>query len=214
MASATPTMPPTDVRLAEFPRLQPPPPPAPSPEVRRAELAAELAALRERTRAEAFAAGREAGRGEGRTQAYADHAARLLAAAAAVEAAADEVRRRGEAAGAALEVALPRLAFVLAEKILGRALGDVTAAAESVVRDVAARIADGAAAIAVRVSAETLATLDAARGDAAAPLAGVRLVADPALGPGDWVLETRDGFFDGRVETQLAEAWRRLEDPS
>jgi hypothetical protein len=49
--------------------------------------------------------------------------------------------------------------------------------------------------------------LHAADGAAAAG-SGVRIEPDPALGPGDFILETNDGFLDGRVESQLEEAWR------
>ena len=49
--------------------------------------------------------------------------------------------------------------------------------------------------------------LHAADGAAAAG-SGVRIEADPELGPGDFILETNDGFLDGRVESQLDEAWR------
>jgi flagellar biosynthesis/type III secretory pathway protein FliH len=38
----------------------------------------------------------------------------------------------------------------------------------------------------------------------------VRVEPDPELGPGDWVLQTADGFLDGRVESQLEEAWRLI----
>jgi flagellar biosynthesis/type III secretory pathway protein FliH len=34
---------------------------------------------------------------------------------------------------------------------------------------------------------------------------------DDTLGAGEWLIETGDGFLDGRVESQLEEAWRFLE---
>ena len=48
-------------------------------------------------------------------------------------------------------------------------------------------------------------------GGPAAAGSGVRIEPDDTLGAGDLLLETDDGFLDGRVESQLEEAWRFLE---
>jgi flagellar biosynthesis/type III secretory pathway protein FliH len=65
----------------------------------------------------------------------------------------------------------------------------------------------------VRIAPATLEALDEwRRSEEGAKVLGptVRLEADPALGAGEWLLQTDDGFLDGRVESQLEEAWRLL----
>jgi len=63
----------------------------------------------------------------------------------------------------------------------------------------------------VRLHPADLAALAAAV-DATELPAGIALVADPALAPGDAVSEFADGFLDARVDAALARAQRALED--
>jgi len=63
----------------------------------------------------------------------------------------------------------------------------------------------------VRLHPADVAALTAAGAAAELP-AGVALVADPTLAPGDAVSEFADGFLDARVDAALARAQRALED--
>jgi type III secretion protein L len=151
----------------------------------------------EAERAAARAAGEAAGYEEGRGR-----AAALLAGAAAER---DRVLRglAGEVAGLAMDVA---------RRVLGRELASDPAA----VVDVAARALATArerAVVTLRVSPADAARLRAEEPRLAALLAraaGLGIREDPALRPGDVVVETEAGRLDARVEAQLAELERAL----
>lgn len=163
--------------------------------------AAESDALRARARAEAF----EAGAREGRAASLAEWAARLSALAESLDEAGRRLTACREGFVAEADRQLPRLLLLLARKVLQRELATPAAAVETLVRVVAERIAGCDRPVAVRLS-----PADAEAFHAACGTRGVRVDADPALGAGEWVLETGEGFLDGRIESQLEEAWRLL----
>jgi flagellar biosynthesis/type III secretory pathway protein FliH len=154
-------------------------------------------ALAERARVHAEAA--EAGRQEG------------LGRAAAALATATQERARllagleGEVASLALEVA-------------GRLLGRTLALEPALVVELAAAAlveARDRREVALRVSPADAPALRAAEGRLAALLArapGLSVREDPSLGAGQVVVETEGGTLDARVEAQLAELARALED--
>lgn len=114
---------------------------------------------------------------------------------------------------AEVERQMPRLVFALARKVLREELSHAQTAAQTVIRGVCERLAGCERPVTVRLAPEAAGAFEQwARGDegiaAAGP--GVRVETDPRLGPGDFVLETEDGFLDGRVESQLDAAWRLI----
>ena len=176
---------------------------APAPEDARAATEA----LREAAHAE----GHEAGRSQGQAEAFAEWSPRLAALAKSLEAAARSVLARRIELAAEVDRQLPRLAFTLARKVLHRELAQPDTAARTAVRAVSERLAGCDRPIALRLSPQAVAALEAAHQSATDdPILALalRVEADPTLGPGDWLLETHDGFLDGRVEAQLEAAWR------
>lgn len=171
-----------------------------------------------RARADGFAAGQR----EGREAAFAQWSGRLAAATATLEAAAEDLAACRRALGAEVERQLPRLLLLLARKVLDRELSRGPAIVETVIGRVTAVLAGIEGGAVLRVAPEVADALVTWRGGMAAsapdPAAGpcalasgaVRIAADPALARGDWMLETRDGFLDGRLESQLDEAWRMI----
>ena len=156
-------------------------------------------------------AGFEAGRREGRAHAHAEWADRLEAGGHTLEEAATRLlAARGELA-AEVERQWPRLLFALVRKVLGEELGVSEKAAQTVIRGICERLAGCERPVTIRLAPDAVpgveSWLHAADGAAAAG-SGVRIEPDPQLGPGDFILETNDGFLDGRVESQLEEAWR------
>lgn len=152
-------------------------------------------AERDRVRSEAAEAGRQEGLGR--------------AAAALAGVAAERERRLSGLAG---EVA--SLALEVARTVLGQALAAdpaaVVALAERALREARERRE-----VVVRVSPADAPALRGAEGRLAALLArapGLCLREDPALRPGDVVVETEAGTIDARVEAQLAALARALED--
>lgn len=172
-----------------------------------ADALAAAVAAREAARAE----GHEAGRAQGRADAFAEWAPRLATLAQSLEAAARSLLARRIELAAEVDRQLPRLAFTLARKVLHRELAQPDTAARTAVRAVSERLAGCDRAIALRMSPEAAAALEAVRESASDDEVrglALRVESDPSLGPGDWVLETHDGFLDGRVEAQLEAAWR------
>ncbi len=152
-------------------------------------------AERDRIRAEAAEAGRQEGLGR---------EAAVLAGVAA--------ERERRLAGLAGEVAA--LALEVAGKVLGRALAlepglvvDLAAAALAQARE--------RREVALRVSPADAPAVRAAEGRLAALISrapGLALREDPSLAAGQVVVETEAGSLDARVEAQLAELARALED--
>jgi len=159
----------------------------------------------------ARAAGFEAGRREGRAQAHAEWAGRLEAGGRTLEEAATRLLAARVELAAEVERQWPRLLFALARKVLSQELGVSETAAQTVIRGICERLAGCERPVTVRLAPDAVlgveSWLQGADGAAAAG-SGVRVEPDPKLGPGDFILETNDGFLDGRVESQLEEAWR------
>jgi flagellar biosynthesis/type III secretory pathway protein FliH len=172
-----------------------------------AVTAQELEALRERARGEAF----EAGLREGRNLAYGEWSGRLASAARGLEEAARTLLASRVDLAAQVERHLPKLVLELTRKVLHAELGHSEVAARTVIRGIAERLGGCDRPVVVRLAPQNAEAFDAwRRGDTGPSAAGpgFRVEADPELGPGDWVLQVGDGFLDGRVESQLDEAWR------
>jgi flagellar biosynthesis/type III secretory pathway protein FliH len=173
-----------------------------------AALAArEIEAIRERARAEAF----EAGLREGRAAALREWSGRLDRAVRSVEDAARSLLAARVELAAQVDRELPKLLLTLAGKVLHQELSVSQTAAQTVIRGLTERLAGWDRPVVVRLAPDMAETFEAWRGSddgarAAGP--GVRIEADGQLGPGEWVLDTGDGFLDGRVASQLEEAWR------
>jgi flagellar assembly protein FliH len=145
--------------------------------------------------------------------AHETHAAeQVTALARALQAAA---ARLGEATVPVLsdvEGAVVEAAFELATAVVGVALADRLSAARAAVARALSGETAGAVAV-VRLSPQDLALLES--GEASADLltaagASPRLVADPALAPGDAVAELPAGWLDARVSSALARAKEAL----
>lgn len=152
-------------------------------------------AERDRLRAEAIEAGRQEGLGR--------------AAATLAGATAERDRRlaglAGEVAGLALEVA---------GKILGRALAHDPGLVVELAAGALAQARERREVV-LRVSPHDTPAVRAAEGRLAALLSragGLALREDPSLSPGQVVVETEAGTLDARIEAQLAELARALED--
>jgi flagellar biosynthesis/type III secretory pathway protein FliH len=163
-------------------------------EARAAELLAEAEAARARILADAEEGGRRAG----------------LARAAAVLAAAAVARDRRLAA---VEREVAAIAIEVAERILGREL----AAREDAIVDLAARALAGARErrdVTLRVHPDDARAVRAGEERLAAILARAPLVVreDPAVPRGGAVVETEAGWIDARIETQLSELRRAVEE--
>jgi flagellar biosynthesis/type III secretory pathway protein FliH len=143
----------------------------------------------------------------------AEHVSAEAARDARVTAALAVLRRAAEAAAAravpVLEDAAATLdegAVVLAQAVLGTELADDEDRARAALARALSLPLD-AGITAVRLHPTDLATLAAA--DVAAP-AGVQLVADASLHPGDAVSELPDGFLDARISTAVERALHAL----
>jgi flagellar biosynthesis/type III secretory pathway protein FliH len=166
----------------------------------------------EMLRAQARAQGCEEGRAAGRAAAYAEWNARLGALASGLEQMGRALAARRLELAAEVDRRLPALALLLGEKIVRQELGSSTTAAQTVIRGVSERLAGGGRAVAVRIApqlCEAFETWRASAGAEAAP-ATLRVEADATLGAGEWLLETDDGFLDGRIESQIESAWRTV----
>ena len=167
------------------------------------------AAQRERARREAF----ETGAREGRAAAYEEWTARLANVVTSLERAGQLLLAQRAELAAEVDRQLPRVLLLLVRKVIQRELALEDSAEAAVIRKLTERLAGWEEPVAVRLSLRAAEAVEAWRGEAghaagAAP--AVRIEADGALGPGDWLVETRDGFLDGRIESQLEEAWRLM----
>jgi flagellar biosynthesis/type III secretory pathway protein FliH len=170
-----------------------------------------LAARAEEERRQALAAAREEGRAEGRQAAVREWSDRLATATTALEAVARQLASNRVAMAADLARETTRLILLLGRKVMRRELDLAASGTAAAIEAVSERLLGTEGAITVRMDAATAEAFEAWRREAT-PALSVRVHADPALGPGDWVIETRDGFLDGRLASQVEEAWRVLEE--
>ncbi|MFJ8895132.1 FliH/SctL family protein [Leifsonia sp. NPDC102414] len=131
-------------------------------------------------------------------------AERLAVLAAALRNAAIELRESTVPVLAEAENSLVEAAFSLAQAVVGDALANRVAAANAAVSRVLGGDVAGAVSV-VRLNPEDLAAIgQGAAGDA------VRLVADPALAPGDAIGELPDGWLDARIHSAMDRAREAL----
>jgi len=171
--------------------------------------AEEVEALRQRARAEAL----EAGIREGRAMAYREWTGRLDGLARALEEAARRLLASRIELAAEVERQLPKLLLTLTRKVIHQELAQSQTAAQTVIRGLSERLAGCDRPVVVRLAPQMAEAFEGWRRseDGARVLgSGVRVEPDAELGPGEWVLQTGDGFLDGRVESQLEEAWRLI----
>ncbi|HAM60149.1 MAG: hypothetical protein A2X51_08315 [Candidatus Rokubacteria bacterium GWC2_70_24] len=166
------------------------------------------AALREQARAE----GLMQGQAEGRAAAQTEWESRLAALAESLAAAARGLLGRRIELAAEVERQLPKLALLLTRKVLHQELAHSDVAAQTVIRGVAERLAGLGRPVVVRLAPPLAEAFDAWRRQSGAqtPEQHIRVEADPTLGPGEWLLDEGDSLVDGRIESQLDEAWRLL----
>jgi len=181
---------------------------------RRGALAAlppgEAGALREQARAEGLAIGIR----EGRAVAQREWGGNLERVVRSLEEAALALLASRVELAVQVERQLPKLVLALTRKVIHQELSVSQTAAQTVIRGVAERLAGCERAVVVKLNPQMLDAFEGWRHSeegerAAGP--GLRVEADAELGAGEWVLQTGDGFLDGRVESQLEEAWRLLE---
>lgn len=171
----------------------------------------EAETLRARARAEGLTAGIR----EGRAAAHAEWAGHLESVVRSLEEAARALLASRVELAAQVERQLPKLLLELARKVIHQELTISETAAQTVIRGLAERLAGCARAVVVRLNPQMVDAFEGwRRSEDAERLAGpgVAVKPDPTLGPGEWVLQTDDGFLDGRVESQLEEAWRLLDE--
>lgn len=193
-----------DVRRAVFPTFATV---APAADIVLPARSAEVEA--EERRREALAAARV--EAAARAAAFQEWSERLTTLSAALEGAARELSAHRAAVTAAVGLETARLVMLLGRKVMQRELSLAATGSDALIRMVAERLAGAEAAVAVRLAPATAETFAAWRRQTAVA-GGVRIDADPGLAPGDWVIETRDGFLDGRLASQLEEAWRLIEE--
>lgn len=173
----------------------------------------DLGVLRERVRSEAF----ETGAREGRAAAYEEWTVRLANVVTSLERAGQLLLAQRAELAAEVDRQLPRVLLLLVRKVIQRELALEDSAEAAVIRKLTERFAGWEEPVAVRLSPRAAEAVEAWRGEpghAAGPAPAVRIEADVSLGPGDWLVETRDGFLDGRIESQLEEAWRLMTEAS
>jgi flagellar assembly protein FliH len=163
---------------------------------------------REEGYAEGLRHGMEAARAESESvlaAAQADAEAEVAGAAQVAE----QVRREALAGRAevldAAQGQLLDLAFAMARQILKTELTLQPGAALPMLEAALAKL-KGEEEPQVRLSPQTLAVLEEHRGRLLAALPGARriaLEADPGLEPGDFVVQSNQGFVDGRVDRQV-----------
>ena len=144
----------------------------------------------------------ERGFEEGRKQGY---AAGVREAQSRVDEAQRELDLAAEQRRAAIREAEPevaRLAIEVASLILKHEIMLDPAAAASLVRDAIGRVEDGTA-VTVRVSPSSAAAMAHLCSGLEANGPDLRFEEDPALEPGDCMLETSRGTIDERISTQL-----------
>jgi flagellar biosynthesis/type III secretory pathway protein FliH len=171
----------------------------------------EVEALRERARAEGF----QTGIREGRAMAHAEWAGRLERVVRSLDEAALALLASRVELAAQVERQLPKLLLALARKVIHQELTVSQTAAQTVIRGLSERLAGCERSVVVRLNPQMLDAFEGWRRSEEGerpPGPGVRVEPDAALGPGEWVLQTDDGFLDGRVESKMEEAWRLLEE--
>ena len=175
-----------------------------SPMAREAEL--------EALRAQGFEAGCLEGREAGRTAAYAEWSARLHALVGALEGAVRALSVRRLELAAEVERRLPELALALGEKIVRQELRNAATAAQTVIRGMSDRVAGCGRPLGVRLAPQVVETFEAWRASTGTAMLppNFRVEPDPTLAAGEWLLETDDGFLDGRIESQIESAWRAM----
>lgn len=183
-----------------------------------ARARAEAEALLGQVRAEGFRAGRDAGYRDG-IQAARDEAQGLLEQARAeAQAVAGRVRqetehllraarREREELMTALEPELVRLAVHIARQIVH---SELTLRPEAIVHILTAALAKlrGDDRARVRVHPDDYPRVEQNRHVLLAALPGgseIEVVADPGVGPGEFVVQTDQGTVDGRLDAQVAE---------
>jgi flagellar assembly protein FliH len=172
----------------------------------------DLDPLRAQAKAQGFEAGRLEGREAGRKAAHAEWNTRLQAVLTVLEGAARALSVRRLELATEVERRLPELALALGEKIVRQELRTSATAAQTVIRGLSDRIAGCGRAVGVRLAPQMVEAFEAWRvsGAASGLSANVRVEPDPTLAAGEWLLETDDGFLDGRIEPQLEAAWRTM----
>jgi flagellar biosynthesis/type III secretory pathway protein FliH len=190
------------LKVARFPRF----PDVATSDEPKSPVADAIHAVREAARLEGFARGYD----EGRAAAIAEWTERLRALATSLENTISGARADRERLVAEVSETLPRVVVDLAQKIIDADLASEEDRIRAAVTPITRRLAEGGA-VAVRVSADVADTIARWRGTPdAAPFAGVIVRIDHTLKRGDWIIETEGGFLDGRIATQLEEAWRVL----
>jgi flagellar biosynthesis/type III secretory pathway protein FliH len=171
--------------------------------------AEELAAIKERARAE----GLEAGKGQGRAMAQSEWSGRLDRAVRAREDAARALLASRIELAAEVERQLPKLVLTLTRKVIHQELAVSQTAAQTVIRGLSERLGGCDRPVVVRLAADMAEAFECwRRSEDGTRLAGPGVTVEPDadLSPGEWLLQTGDGFLDGRVESQLEEAWRLI----
>ena len=177
------------------------------PELR--DPAAEAAAAHDREVAEAYSLGFEEGRREG------EHAeqARLRNSLLAVVDSLDTIRASEERWNGALEENIGALSCAIARHIVDR---EIAADPELVSRLVKRAVAEFRLdqPVRVRVNPNDLsiieANTDTAAGGTDEPAHDVHWIGDPRIASGGCVVEGRERIVDGRVDTALERAYRRI----
>jgi flagellar assembly protein FliH len=171
----------------------------------------------DRIRRESAEAGRRDGYRDGLKAAEAEVAGRVERLAAerlaqqletvlpAIRSVADELRLERDRWAARWEAEGVRLAVAISEKLLRRSMAADPGLADGLIAETL-RLAAGAPKLTVRLSPtdhDRLGGSVAALAAAVGQLGETEVVADPAVGVGGCVVETRHGRIDGRLETQL-----------
>ncbi|HEX6989413.1 MAG TPA: FliH/SctL family protein [Bacillota bacterium] len=163
--------------------------------------------LRRRLEAERRS-GYEAGRTEGAREALAAAEEAIRAEVSALRAELEAFIEEERAYRQRAERSLVELAMTVAERVVRDAVASGPDALLPLVAEVAGRIGDEG--VRVRAHAREAAALkEAAQGGG--PLAGLTVDVDPALQPGDVILESPRGRYDLRPATLLDRVRRRLE---
>jgi flagellar assembly protein FliH len=191
-------------------------------------IVGDAAAESDRIRREAADAGRREGHQAGLKAAEAEVAARVERLAAerlgqqletvlpAVRALADELRLERDRWIARWEADAVRLAVAISEKLLRRAVAADPAVADGLIAETL-RLAAGSPKLTVRLAPldhERLGGSVAVLAAAVGQLGETEVMADPSVGPGGCVVETRHGRIDGRLETQLERIASELAGPA
>ena len=198
-----------------FPSFGSEPAPAPVGDARArrspapAAVVPDVNTIKERARAE----GLEAGIRDGRAAAYAEWSDRLERLGRALDDAARALLAARVEVAAEVERQLPKLVLTLTRKVLHLELSVSQTAAQTVMRGISERLAGCDRPVVIRLAPQMAEAFEGwQRSDEGTRVAGpgVRVETDLELGPGEWVIQTGDGFLDGRVESQLDEAWRLI----